>query len=198
MTNRLQNGGYDDGKKYKYNQCEYENKYNIKNCCIECELNSMVDFYKTKNKDIINKLSLEKNYYNSSNISNMVETDKNEIFYIGYYYPKNPDLSLCLFIKGDNLAAVRATNSGIRDVNIYKLSPDLVTELVNDNFLPIEYAPPGYSPPEPEINTNPVINNPLINNPVINNPVINNKLPKKKTGLWNRFWKSEKNKKIYL
>jgi len=189
INNRLQNkqiGGVDGDKKYKYNHCEYEDEYNIKECCIECNLNYMVDFYNKNHRIILNELAIQNNIYSSRNIKNMAETDKKEIFYMGYLYPDNPELSLCLFIKGERLAEVLSTDYRTRDVDIYKLSLELVTDLVNNNFLPIEYAPPGYSPPEPEPVPEPV--------PVPEpepEPVINKNLKKnKKTRFWKRLFRS--------
>ena len=194
IKNRLQNkqiGGVGDDKKYKYNHCEYENKYFIKECCIECNLNYMVDFYNKINRIILNELTITKNRYPSNNIKNMSETNKKDIFYMGYLYPDNPELSLCLFIKDERLAEVRSTDYRTRDVDIYYLSPDLVTDLVNNKFLPIEYAPPGYSPPPPppEHETVPEPEPEPEPEPVPE-PVIN-----KKNGFWSKFLRrSKKNK----
>jgi hypothetical protein len=164
LTNRLQNGGDDGGnddKMYKYKHCD-----NIGNNCY-IEINSWIDLENTYDDGtIINQLK-------SNGIILGKPINAKSIYYIGMLGKS------ILFTEGKNLNAVYETENKKREnfikprgeSNTYLVNPELVTDLVNNNFLPIEYAPPG--PPEPEINTN---------------PVINNKLTKKKPGFWNKFW----------
>jgi hypothetical protein len=201
--NRLQNkqiGGF-DVKEYDYKKCN-----GIDNCYIQIKRFYYLD-YVYDGKNIIEQLQSNGNMLGKN-------VDNNSIYYLGMLGKS------ILFTKGKNLTSLYVTENthpnehvnpkrGI--TNTYLVNPDLVTDLVNNKFLPIEYAPPGYSPPPPlpKPDPEPILESESESEPVpepehvpepkpepvpVPVPVINKNSKKNtKPGFWKRLFRSKKN-----